>query len=116
MVEDPERLALRENVPCVGVSYLDPQAPSPEQETEREPGEALGEPRREADHAVPVAQSAESANQGDPGACQRGDVHAVARVVLEVPQVHQRCLAEIVEGEIQMPDLGGHDRLRAGGQ
>ena len=101
---------------AVGVGDLDPQAPAPDEEGEREPGQALGEPRREADRAVPVAQAAEAADQRDPGAGQRGDVHAVAGVVLQVPQVHQGGLAEVVVGQVEVADLGGDDRLGAGRQ
>ena len=37
-------------------------------------------------------------------------------VVLEVVEVHQRGLAQVVVGELEVADLGGDDRLGAGRQ
>lgn len=37
----------------------------------------------------------------------------VARVALEVVEIHQRSLAEVVVGELQVPDLCRKHRLRA---
>ena len=54
-----------------------------------------------------VAHAAEAGDDRDPGAGERRDVHAVAGVVLEVVQVHQRGLAEVVVGELEVTDLGG---------
>ena len=36
--------------------------------------------------------------------------------MLHVPQVHQRGLGQVVMGEIQLADLGGHHGLGAGRQ
>src|SRR5665811_2578874 len=47
---------------------------------------------------------------GEPGAGQGGDVNAVADVVLEVAEVHQRRLAEVVVGQLQLAYLGRDDR------
>ena len=47
VVEDFERVAAGQDVPGVGVRSLDPQAPASDEEVEREPGEAVGEPRRD---------------------------------------------------------------------
>ena len=63
-----------------------------------------------------VAHAAEAGDRGDPGAGERGDVQAVHGVVLQVVQVHQRGLAEVVVRELEVPDLGGDHRLRAGRQ
>ena len=60
-----------------------------------------------------VAHAAEARDRGDPGARQRGHVDAVAGVVLEVVEVHQRRLGHVVEGEVEVADLGGDHRLRA---
>ena len=59
---------------------------------------------------------AEPGHRGDPRPGQRGDVQAVAGVVLEVVEVDQRRLAEVVVGELEVADLGGDDRLGAGRQ
>ena len=66
--------------------------------------------------AVRVPHAAEPGDERDPGAGQRGDVQAVAGVVLEVAQVHQRGLAEVVVGQLEVADLGGDHRLGAGRQ
>ena len=59
-----------------------------------------------------VAHAAEACDGGDPGPCQGGDVNAVAGVVLEVVEVHERRLAEVVVRQLEVPDLGGDDGLR----
>jgi hypothetical protein len=64
--------------------------------------------------AVVVAHSADPVDGGNPAARQRGDVQAVAGVVLEVVDVDQRRLAEVLEGQLDVADLGGDHRLRAG--
>ena len=70
VVDDRERLAVVQQVPGLGVGHLDAQAPAPDEDGEREPGEALGEPRREADPAVRMAHATEAGDQGRPGAGQ----------------------------------------------
>ena len=60
-----------------------------------------------------VAHAAEAGDGRDPGAGERRDVQAVAGVVLEVVEVHQRRLAEVVVGELEVADLGRDHRLRA---
>ena len=55
-------------------------------------------------------------DERQPAAGQRGDVQAVARVVLEVVQVHQRGLAEVVVGQLEVAGLGRDDGLHAGRQ
>src|SRR5260370_40102298 len=99
MVQDLERLAVRQGVPGLGAGYRDPQPPSADEQGEREPGKALGEPRREADGPVPVAQAAETADQGAPGPGQRGDVDSVTGAGLQAHQSLQGGLAEAVEGQ-----------------
>ena len=79
-----------------------------------ESAEALGELRGEAEPAAVVAHPAEPGDRGDPGSGHRGDVQAVARVVLEVADVHQGCLAEVVVGQLEVAGLGSDDRLDAG--
>ena len=72
--------------------------PAPDEEGKREPGDAAGQPGREAEGAVRVPEAAEAADQRDPRAGQRGDVDAVAGVVLQVPQVRQGGLTKVVQG------------------
>ena len=50
----------------------------------------------------------------DPGAGERGDVEAVAGVVLEVVEVDQGGFAEVVVGQLEVADLGRDHRLGAG--
>jgi hypothetical protein len=71
-----------------------------DEQGEREPGQAFGEPGREADGPVLQAQAAEAGDQRDPGACQGGEVDLVAGVVLKVVQVDQGGLAEVVVGQV----------------
>jgi len=61
-----------------------------------------------------LAFASEAGDCGEPGSGERGDVNTVARVVLEVVQVHQRGLAEVFVSEVEVTDFGGNDRLRAG--
>jgi len=60
VVHDRQRLAVVEDVPGLGMGHPDVQAPAPNPEAERVPGQALGETGREADHGVPVTQAAEA--------------------------------------------------------
>ena len=82
---------------------LYPQPPVAEAQAEGQAGESLGQARREAQHAVVVAHAAEAGDGGDPGARERGDVQAVAGVVLEVVEVDQGGLGEVVVGELEWP-------------
>jgi hypothetical protein len=87
VVHDLERVAVGQGVRGLGVPDLRPQAPAADEQGEREPDQALGEPGGEAEGPVQVAETAEAADQRGPGAGQRGDVNPVAGVVLQVPQV-----------------------------
>jgi len=60
-----------------------------------------------------VAHAAQAVDRSDPCARQRAHVHAVADVVLQVLEVHQRRLGEVVVRELEVPDLGGNHRLGA---
>src|SRR5215831_20439510 len=55
MVDDVQRPAILQEVAGQGVVDLHPQALAPDEEIERQPGDPLGQARREADRAVPVA-------------------------------------------------------------
>src|SRR5262249_29073865 len=99
VVDDVQRPAVLQQVAGRRVVDLHPQALPPDEEIERQPGDPLGQARREADRAVPVAQAREATDQRDPGAGQRCDMHAVAGVVLQVVQVHEGGLAQVVEGQ-----------------
>ena len=61
-----------------------------------------------------IAHAAETGHRDDPGARQRGDVESIARVVLEIVEIDEAGLAEIVVGELEVPDLRRDDRLGAG--
>ena len=102
-----ERLAVEQRVVRLPLADLDQQLAPMEHQPEREPRERLGQPRLEAERAVVVAHPAEPRDRADPGPGQRRDVQAVARVVLEVVEVDQRRLAEVVVGQLEVPDLGG---------
>jgi len=112
-MQDFEWVAAGQDVPGLGVRDLDSQAPAPDDEGEREPCEAVGEPRRGADGPVLETQAAEAVDQRDPGVGQRGDVEPVAGVVLQVSQVDQGGLAEVVVDQVEVAGFGGDDRLGA---
>ena len=114
VVRDLQRVAICQGVRGLGVRNLDPQAAAPDQESECEPGEAIGEYRREAEHPSLVSQATETADQRNPRSGQRRDMQPVPRVVLKVAQVHQRGFAEVVESQLEVTNLGGDSSLRAG--
>ena len=87
MVRDVKRRALEQGVPSLPVVYLYADTAPPEEETEGEVGELLGEPGSEAERAAVVAHAAKPGHRGDPGAGQGGQVNAVAGVVMEVAEV-----------------------------
>jgi len=60
-----------------------------------------------------VAHAAQAVDRREPRARKRAHVHAFADVVLQVLEVHQRRLRQVVVGELEVPDLGGHHRLGA---
>src|SRR5262245_37969730 len=105
-----------QQVTGAGRADFDPQPLPAEHEAEGEAVEAFGQAGREADLPGRVPQAGEAADERDPGTGERGDVHAVTGVVLEVVQVHQGGLAQVVEGQVQVTDLGSDDGLGAGGQ
>ena len=111
VVKDFERVAAGQDVPGLGVRDLDSQAPATDEQGEREPGQAVGEPRRDADGPVLEAQPAEAVDQRDPGAGQRGDGEPVAGVVLKVAQVDQGGLAEVIVGQVEVAGLGGSKKI-----
>ena len=58
-----------------------------------------------------IAQAAEPGDRDEPGTGQRGEVETIGGVAREVVQVDEGRLAEVLVGEVEMPDLGGDDRL-----
>jgi hypothetical protein len=91
----------------------DPYLPAEEHDPEGEASDGPRQPRVEAQPIAVVAHAAQALHRREPGACERAHVHPIADVVLEVVKVHQRRLAEIGVRELQVPDLGRDDRLRA---
>ena len=86
-MNDVERGTLEQGVAGLPVvyRYLDP-AP-PEEEAEGQAGDPLRELRCKAERAAVVAHAAEPGHRGDPSAGQRGQVNAVAGVVMDVVKV-----------------------------
>jgi hypothetical protein len=72
--------------------------------------------RVETEPVAVVPHSAQPLHRRQPRAREGADVHAVAHVVLEVVQVHERGLGEICVRQVEVSDLGRDDRLRARGQ
>src|SRR5436190_11214479 len=100
-VRDLERVAPIEPVVGLALRRLDLQQPAAEEKAERELGNARRQAGGEAEVAVVVAHAAEAGDGREPGPCERRDVDAVARVVLDVVEVHQRRLAEVVIGQLE---------------
>jgi hypothetical protein len=51
-----------------------------------------------------------------PDSGKRRNVQSVTGVVFRVVQIEERRFSEVVVGEVEVPDLGGDDRLHAGRQ
>jgi len=98
VVRDVERGAPEQGVPGLPVIYLNLDPAPPEQETEGQTGEPPWEPGGEGEGTSVVAHAAEPGHSSDPGAGQRGQVNAVAGVVVEVGEVQQGGLAEVIVG------------------
>ena len=64
-------------------------------------------------NACPHPQPAKTGRQHRPHIGDRREVQAVARVVLQVGQVDLGGLAQVIERQVELADLGGHDRLAA---
>src|SRR6478752_2777641 len=115
-VGDLECLALLELVARLPLRHLDLEAPAADEDAKDEPLEACRQAWCEGEHPAAVAHAPEAGDDRDPGTGKRCDVHAVAGVLLQVVQIHQRGLAEVVVGELEVTDLGGDDGLGAGGE
>src|SRR5262249_56907112 len=70
VVADLERFPVLQEVAGRGVVDLDPQPLPPDEQAERQPGEPLGEARRETERAALLAQAGEAADHRDPRAGQ----------------------------------------------
>lgn len=98
----------------LGGSDLDLEAPVPVAKPEGDALQARWQLRGEPERAAHRAHAAEAGDEGRPRPGQRRQVQPVAGVVLEVVEIHARRLTEVVVGELQVPDLGGHHRLGGG--
>src|SRR5215218_2877410 len=98
VVRDVQRGAPEQGVPGLPVIYLNLDPAPLEQETEGQAGEPTREPGGEGEGTSVVAHAAEPGHRSDPGAGQRGQVNAVAGVVVEVGEVQQGGLAEVIVG------------------
>ena len=96
--------------------HVDLQAAAAVAHAERQPGQGAGQARLEGQRAAVVAHPAEAGDRGDPRAGERCDVQAVAGVLHQVAEVHPGGLAEVVVGELDVPDLRRDDRLGARAQ
>jgi len=112
-VRERQGAAALERVRHASVVEPDLDLPVLEADAEREALDLRRQARAETERVAVVAHPAEAVDRGQPRARERSHVHAVADVVLEVVDVHQRGLAEVVVRELEVADLGGHDRLRA---
>ena len=111
MVAEVERLALEQFVARLVRADVDAQPPTAVQQPEAQPRERGGQARGEREVVAVVAHAAEAGHRDQPGAGQRGEVQAIGGVAREVVQVDEGRLAEVLVGEVEVPDLGGDDRL-----
>ena len=113
MVEEVQGFALEQVIGGLLVGHRDLQQPSAEPHVEGQPRDAVRQARAEGQRVLHVPHAAESGHERYPGPGQRGHMHAVPGVALHVPQVHQRRLGEVFMGQLELPDLRRHHRLRA---
>src|SRR5215216_1286207 len=111
MVRHIKRGALEQGVASLPVVYLYPDTAAAKAETEGQAGQLLWELGSEAERAAVIAHAAKPGHRGDPGAGQRGQVNAVAGVVMEVTQIQESGFAQVVVGQLEVPDFGGDYRL-----
>jgi hypothetical protein len=90
--------ALKQSVASLLVVYLYPDAAAAKAEPEGQAGQLLWELGSEAERATVVAHAAKPSHRGDPSAGQRGQVNAVAGVVMEVSKVQESGFSEVVVG------------------
>jgi hypothetical protein len=84
-----------------------------EDQPEAEALEPRRKPWRKAEGAVVIAQAAKARDRDEPHTRERSDVHSITRVVFEIVEVHERCFAEVVIRELEVPDLCSDDGLGA---
>src|SRR6185312_5000572 len=89
-VRDPDAVAVLQRVVGAVAVDLDEHPALGDRDPEGQAPEARGQARREGQLAVVVAEAAEARDERQPRSGQRGDVQAVARVVLQVVEVHER--------------------------
>src|SRR5918997_3240192 len=111
VVRDVKWVASEQGVPGLLVVCLYPDPAPPEAEPEGQAGQLLWEPGSEAERAAVVSHAAKPSHRGDPGAGQRGQVNAIAGVVMEVSKVQESGFSEVVVGQLEMPYLGRDHRL-----
>src|SRR5579883_1075703 len=87
--------------------YLDAQAALAEGQAEGQPRNALWQPGSKGERVLAGTHPAEARDQRVPCARERSDVEAIARIMFQVMEVHQRGLPEIVICKIELADLGG---------
>jgi len=108
-----DRTAAQQRVDHALMIEGDLYAPAEEADAEGQAPDPARQAWAEAQRVAVVAHAAQAVNRRDPCPCERAHVHAVADVVLQVVEVHQRRLGEVVVGQLQVADLGGNHRLRA---
>jgi hypothetical protein len=113
MVVEGQRPAAYERVRRVAMVDLDPYLAPEKHDPKREASDRPGQPRAEAQPIAVMAHAAQSLHGREPGARERAHVNAIPDVVLEVVQVHQRRLAEVGMGQLEVAYLCRDDRLRA---
>ena len=83
---------------------LDP--PAQEDHAKRQPVDAGRQARGKPQRLAVVAHAAKAGDGSVPRSGKRAHVHALAHVVLEVVEVHQRGLSEVVMRQLQVAHLG----------
>src|SRR3712207_2979604 len=111
VVEQLEWLAGEQLIARLLGANVDPEPPALVQQPEAQPGKGRGQARSEGEDVAVIAEAAEPGDRDEPGAGQRGQVQTVGGIAREIVQIDKGRLAEVVEREVEVPDLGGEDRL-----
>lgn len=113
MVVERDRSPTHQRVGRPLAADLDLEKAIPEVDPEGQLVDMRREPRLELEGVGVMPHSAEAVDGGEPGSGERGHVHPVAYVVLEVFEVHQSGLGQVVVGQLEVAYLGGDYRLGA---
>jgi len=112
-VVEGERTPFHQRIRDAAAVEAHAHPPLEERDPKRHFANLRRQPGAETEPVPIVPHAAETLDERQPRPRGRRQVDAVAHVVLQVAQVHERGLAQVVVGELHVSDLRGHHRLRA---